>query len=491
MKMIYGRRACTGMILLTALGFVASQSLESKVCTAADASAPQVASKRSNTARRGSSRRFRQWTSNANAAIEAGDWPQWGGTRFRNNTPVGTNIPMTWNVGRFDRKTGNWLRDEAENIKWVSRLGSQSYGNPVISAGQVYVGTNNGAGHLKRYPSEIDLGCLLAFRESDGQFLWQHSSEKLPTGRVHDWPFQGICSTPLVEGDRLWFVSSRGHVICLDTAGFHDGEDDGPVVNELGRLFDLNRNDDPAKDEVAPAVAALNKGQINESLRTNFARRGAELPLQAQVETVEAGKRWMVKARIGESDRQLTITLEGPRLSAYKVLSSADKDEADTVWSYDMMKLQGISQHNMCSCSVTTLGDILFVITSNGVDESHINIPAQQAPSFMAMNKTTGEVYWTDNSPGLNIVHGQWSSPSVAVLGGVPQVLFGGGDGYLYSFRRGQGQGWQAGTALEVRLQSQGIEMGARRRRYAERHHRHSRHLRRARLSRGGTGSRA
>src|SRR5258708_7785870 len=66
----------------------------------------------------------------------------------------------------------------------------------------------------------------------DGKFLWQDSSEKLPTGRVHDWPMQGICATPLVEGDRLWFVTSRGEVVCLDTEGFYDGENDGPFTGE-------------------------------------------------------------------------------------------------------------------------------------------------------------------------------------------------------------------------------------------------------------------
>lgn len=50
------------------------------------------------------------------------------------------------------------------------------------------------------------------------------------------------------------------------------------------------------------------------------------------------------------------------------------------------------------------------------------------------MNRDTGAVIWTDNSPGANVLHGQWSSPSYGVLGGVPQVLFGGGDGWLYSF---------------------------------------------------------
>ena len=168
-----------------------------------------------------------------------GDWPQWGGTRLKNNAPNVKNLPIEWNIGKFDRRTGEWDNSKALNIRWWSPLGSQTYGNPVVADGRVFVGTNNGAGHLKRYPSKVDLGCLLAFDEKTGDFLWQHSSEKLITGRVHDWPLQGICCAPLVEGDRLWFVTSRGEVRCLDTKGFHDDEDDGPVKNELARVGDI------------------------------------------------------------------------------------------------------------------------------------------------------------------------------------------------------------------------------------------------------------
>ncbi len=282
---------------------------------------------------------------------QGGDWPQWGGNSYRNNVPLGTNQPTEWEIGDFDRKTGAWISDDAQNIKWVARLGSQSYGNPVVANGQVYVGTNNGAGYVERYPANVDLGCLLCFRESDGKFLWQHSSEKLPTGRVHDWPLQGICCAPLAEGDRVWFVTSRGEVACLDAKGFYDKENDGPY----------------------------------------------------QEETV-----------VGES-------------------------EADVIWTFDMMKELGVSQHNMCSCSVTSWGDLLLVNTSNGLDESHLNLPAPDAPSFICMNKTTGELYWTDRSPGFNILHGQWSSPAIAELNGVPQVIFGAGDGWVYSFRCDKG----------------------------------------------------
>ena len=69
-----------------------------------------------------------------------------------------------------------------------------------------------------------------------------------------------------------------------------------------------------------------------------------------------------------------------------------------------------------------------------GVDEAHISVPAPDAPSFVAMNKNTGELYWTDNSPGKNIMEGQWSNPAYAVVNGKGQVIFPGGDGWLYAF---------------------------------------------------------
>ncbi|MEX0820224.1 MAG: PQQ-binding-like beta-propeller repeat protein, partial [Pirellulaceae bacterium] len=361
------------------------------------------------------------------------------GTSYRNNTPIGKNIPIEWEVGDFDRKTGEWINDDAQNIKWVARVGSQTYGNPVVAGGRVYVGTNNVAGWLKRYPSNIDLGCLLAFDEADGSFLWQDSSEKLPTGRVHDWPQQGICCAPFVEGDRLWYVTSRGEVKCLDTEGYYDGEDDGPVQNQLAAIFDIMRNEDAELDQVGPAAKELDEAKLPASLRDQFKDRGVELPEEVAVAVDEAGKKWTLTAKLGESDRTFKLMIAGTRLAAFKLVTPDDKEEADVVWSFDMMDKLNVSQHNMASCSITALGDILFVNTSNGLDESHLNLPQPDAPSFIAMDKTTGEVYWTDKSPGTNILHGQWSSPTVAHLGGVDQVIFGAGDGWVYSFKADKG----------------------------------------------------
>jgi outer membrane protein assembly factor BamB len=289
--------------------------------------------------------------------VGANDWGQWGGSSIRNNTPDAKNLPTDWNVGEIDQNTGAWNKEKARNIKWASALGFKSYGNPVVANGKIFVGTNNGSGYLKRYPADIDLGVLLCFDEKTGKFLWQDSNEKLITGRVNDWPDEGVCDAPLVEGKRLWYVSNRGEIRCLDVEGFHDGKNDGPVTNEKEMALKKNPN-----------------------------------------------AQW-------EEDK-----------------------EADVIWVLDMMKELGTQQHNMCSCSITSAGDVLFVCTSNGVDEGHINIPAPYAPSFIAVDKNTGKVLWTDNSPGPNVLHGQWSSPSYAVLDGQPQVLFGGGDGWLYSF---------------------------------------------------------
>ncbi|MEX2026134.1 MAG: HEAT repeat domain-containing protein, partial [Pirellulaceae bacterium] len=49
-------------------------------------------------------------------AVGPGDWPQWGGSRLRNNTPRGENIPSDWDVGKLDRATGEWSGQR--NIKW-------------------------------------------------------------------------------------------------------------------------------------------------------------------------------------------------------------------------------------------------------------------------------------------------------------------------------------------------------------------------------------
>jgi outer membrane protein assembly factor BamB len=132
-------------------------------------------------------------------------------------------LPTSWDV-----KTG-------KNVKWMAQLGSQSYGNPVVAGGQVYVGTNN---DLPRNPKEDgDRGVLMCFRASDGKFLWQHTNQKLPVAG-NDWPQQGVCSSPLVENGRVYYVSNRCELVCLDARG--DGSGNARVVWKFDMIKEVH-----------------------------------------------------------------------------------------------------------------------------------------------------------------------------------------------------------------------------------------------------------
>ncbi|MFO0865375.1 MAG: PQQ-binding-like beta-propeller repeat protein [Gemmataceae bacterium] len=277
------------------------------------------------------------------AAARAADWTMYGGTPARNmvNTIV-KGLPTEWNVG------------EKTNVRWEADLGSKAYGGPVIADGKIFIGTNN---QKPRNPKDvdattgrpIDLGVLMCFEEATGKFLWQLTFPKLAAGRVVDWPLEGICSTPIVEGNKLYFVSNRCELIC----------------------------------------AATKDGAID--------------------------------------------------------------------WKLDMIKTLGVFPHNLSVCSPLIVGDDLFVITSNGVDEGHINVPAPKAPSFIRVDKKNGKVLWGDNDPTIRLTeipkggddeafikrlvnrgeliqHGQWSNPAYGVIDGQPQVVFPGGNGWIYSF---------------------------------------------------------
>ncbi len=60
-------------------------------------------------------------------------------------------------------------------------------------------------------------------------------------------------------------------------------------------------------------------------------------------------------------------------------------------------------------------------------------MPCSDAPSLVCLDRITGKLLWKDNSPGKDILHGQWSSPAYADEP-VPQVIHGQGDGWLRAF---------------------------------------------------------
>jgi outer membrane protein assembly factor BamB len=108
--------------------------------------------------------------------------------------------------------------------------------------------------------------------------------------------------------------------------------------------------------------------------------------------------------------------------------------DADIIWRYDMMEELGVSQHNMANSSPVAFENLIFVSTSNGQDESHVNVPSPNAPAIIAVDKATGKLVWEDNPVKEKILHGQWSSPAVGRVGDTTQVVIGQGDGYVRGY---------------------------------------------------------
>ncbi len=271
------------------------------------------------------------------ATVSAEDLVQFGYDRTRNMISDETGLPVEFGP-------------DSKNLKWSQPVGSQSYAGPVIANGVVLVGTNNEG--LRNPNVKGDKGNIMAFDEKTGEFLWQIIHDKLPETKLHDWPLQGVCSTPTIEGDTLYYVSNRAQLVAADLKGFRDGENDGPY-----------------KDE--------------------------------------------------------TLT---------------DEFAGDILWMLDTMDELDVFPHNLAVSSPIIVGDLIFITTGNGVDEGHVNVPSPLAPSFVAVNKKTGEVAWENNMPGEHILHGTWSNPSYAEIKGQGQVIFPGGDGWVYAFKPENGE---------------------------------------------------
>jgi len=287
-------------------------------------------------------------------ALHAGDWPMWGGTPSRNMVAVASGIPDDIHSGKFIPRTETIDPKTTKNVKWVVKLGSQTYGTPVVAGGRVFVGTNN---ESPRDPAQQgDRGVLMCFDEKTGDYLWQLVIPKVGAGKVSDWEFVGLCSSASIEGDRGWVVSNRGEVICFDVKGMADGNG-GPFTDE------------------------------------------------AKFSSVD-GKPVAV----------------GPKT-------------ADILWVADIRNELGIFPHNVSSCSPVIVGDKVIIATSNGVDWSHLNIPAPLAPALVIVDKNTGKVLAEEVSGvSKRALHASWGSAAFADVKGVPTIVWGGGDGLCYGF---------------------------------------------------------
>jgi len=131
---------------------------------------------------------------------------------------------------------------------------------------------------------------------------------------------------------------------------------------------------------------------------------------------------------------------DGENDGPYKDEKFTGKTDMDIIWMFDMMEEVGSFPHNLSNCSPVIDGGLLYCTTSNGQDESHVNIPSPKAPSIIAINKNTGKLVWEDNSVEDRILHGQWSTPAVGMIGGVLQTVSAQGDGWVRGYEAATGK---------------------------------------------------
>lgn len=276
----------------------------------------------------------------ASAPTTRGQWGEW---QTRNMVARAKGLPE-----RVDPDSGL-------NVRWTAPLGGQTHGTPVVAGEYVLIGTNNERPRDPRLRG--DSGALMCFEARTGKLAWQLIVPKVGGSPYNDWPGTGLCSPPTVEGDRVYVITNRNELACLDLKGMADG------------------NDGPYREEARHMV---------------------------------------------------------PEGAAPVKPSAAD---ADILWLLDLVKECGIHRHDAAHGSPVVDGDVLYVNTSNGVDDEHMMTPALDAPNMAAVDKRTGKLLARDAlCVGERIIHAVWASPSVGTSAGRRMVFLGGGDGVCYAF---------------------------------------------------------
>jgi outer membrane protein assembly factor BamB len=320
------------------------------------------------------------------SAAWAADWPQFGGTDARNMVSAEKDLPEALLAAGGK---------EFVHLKWSAKLGNKSYGTPTIAAGRVFVGTNNGSPRDPRYKG--DRGVEMCLDEKSGEVIWTLPVPKFKGIKSFDLAGLGICSSAAVEGERAYIMTNRCEILSLNVHGMAGGNV-GPFKDEAEYL--------KAPPE-SPAIAPTTKG----------AAKGAKKPDAA------AGPATAATAAATSTTATQTATLPAPAT------------DADIIWRLDLIKELDISPHDATDCSLLIHGDLLFTCSNNGVNKGHKVSDNPDAPTLLAIDKHTGALVACDDCLiSRRVFHGNWSSPSLAMVKGQAAVLLGGGDGFLYAF---------------------------------------------------------
>jgi len=347
----------------------------------------------------------------------AADWPRWGGRNWVSMVCPQRGLPDEvapgeWRKGDGPPQWGGLVHDmsSARNLKWARPLGPPMgpgvcYGSPVVASGRVLIGCDGSAeddrfvfppGYFttQRFGRGTNLlkrAALLCLDEATGRLLWQYNVNghatytKIPESQIR----VGVCNSPVVEGDRVYFVGYQNEVMCLDLAGQANGNQ-GPFLDEREHF----RNHWPGGAD---------------------ASAGAKQPPRAKKDPAPAG-----------------YLPDG-------TLARLAPTDADVLWMYHIPRELGFTFDCAAASSPLLYKDRLYVGTCVGIADkgpnNHKKCQTPAAPALIVLDKRTGRLLATaDEGIASRVQHGSWCSPSLLEISGRRLILFGGGDEWCYAF---------------------------------------------------------
>jgi hypothetical protein len=147
----------------------------------------------------------------------ASDWPQWGGSQGKNMVSGERRLPESFVPGVKQTRERRIDLSTAKNLRWGVKVCDAFYSTPTVAGGRVFLGGLDSGN-----------GVFACLDEATGKLLWKWESPPRPVPKEIDGfaigigviPRQiGVCSSAAVEGDRVYFVSNRFDVLCLDVRG--------------------------------------------------------------------------------------------------------------------------------------------------------------------------------------------------------------------------------------------------------------------------------
>lgn len=168
---------------------------------------------------------------------QAADWPQWGGADARSMVSSEKNLPESFSRG--DRISGGGVdASHAENLKWAVKTGSATYGNPTISQGRVFLGSDDFLLESDDRIPRTRGGLVQCLDEQTGQCLWRlvvPKRKRMPPKIHFGFQHLGVLSSVAIDGDRAYVLTNAADVVCLDIKGLADGND-GPFTEEAAYI---------------------------------------------------------------------------------------------------------------------------------------------------------------------------------------------------------------------------------------------------------------